>query len=73
MGVFQRMTVRLHFVRRKASNVRRWSFLVPGMPLTSVMYRLGLHATGTFALNALNALIFGEDLQLFRLPSTINL
>ena len=53
VGVFHRMTVRWHFPKRNASKVRLWSLRVPGIPLTKVMYRFGLHAIGTTALYAL--------------------
>lgn len=57
VGVFQRITVRLHFRRRNASKVRLWSLLVPGIPLTRVIYKFGLHSIGTQALKALKAFI----------------
>lgn len=37
VGVFHLITVRLHLRRRRASRVRLWSLLVPGVPLTRVM------------------------------------
>ena len=37
VGVFHRMTVRLHLRKRSASKVRLWSLLVPGIPLTRVI------------------------------------
>lgn len=63
VGVFHRMTVRLHFPRRSASKVRLWSLLVPGMPLTRVIQRLGLQAMGAQALYALNALMPSTEIS----------
>lgn len=55
--VLECKTVRWHLRSPIASSVRLWSFLVPGRPLTKVMYKLSLHWMGTCALNALNPLI----------------